>query len=90
MSKLNCWEVKKCGRQPDGNKCKELGICPAAIENQYNETNSGKNAGRYCWRVAGTLCGGKVQGTFAMKALNCSKCEFYRTVRTEEGNNFTL
>ncbi|MDH3390750.1 MAG: hypothetical protein OEL85_03000 [Desulfobulbaceae bacterium] len=28
-------------------------------------------------RVAGTLCGGEVQGTFALKLGNCQKCEFY-------------
>ncbi|MGO8782449.1 MAG: hypothetical protein ACLPRH_12610 [Syntrophobacteraceae bacterium] len=28
--------------------------------------------------MAGTLCGGKVQGSFAMKLANCMKCEFYQ------------
>jgi hypothetical protein len=28
--KLNCWEVKKCGREPGGVKVKELGVCPAS------------------------------------------------------------
>jgi len=27
--KLNCWEFKKCGRQPGGPKVAELGVCPA-------------------------------------------------------------
>ena len=26
--KLNCWEYKKCGRQPGGDRAKEMGICP--------------------------------------------------------------
>ena len=30
-------------------------------------------------RVAGTLCGGKVQGTFALKLGNCQKCDFYKS-----------
>jgi len=25
---LNCWEFKKCGREPGGEKASELGICP--------------------------------------------------------------
>ena len=73
MSKLNCWEVKKCGREPHGAKATELGICPATSDTQYTGKNAGINASKYCWRVVGTLCGGKVQGTFAQKATNCSK-----------------
>jgi hypothetical protein len=87
---LNCWEVKKCGREPDGIKSKELGVCPASTDEEKNATNNGKNAGRFCWRVAGTLCGGKVQGTFAQKAMNCSKCEFYLGVKSDEGHGFIL
>jgi hypothetical protein len=90
MSKLNCWEVKKCGREPNGIKSKELGICPASTNEEKNGTNNGKNSGRFCWRVAGTLCGGKVQGTFAQKATNCSKCEFYLGVKSDEGHSFIL
>lgn len=38
--------------------------------------------GRSCWRVAGTKCGGIVQGTFAEKLGNCKKCDFYRLVNS--------
>lgn len=31
-----------------------------------------------CWQVAGTFCGGKVQGAFAQKYNNCSQCEVFR------------
>lgn len=34
-------------------------------------------AGRTCWRVAGTLCGGKAQGIIAQKIGDCQKCDFY-------------
>ncbi|MFA5801829.1 MAG: diguanylate cyclase [Thermoleophilia bacterium] len=30
-----------------------------------------------CWLVAGTFCGGEVQGRFAKKIGNCSHCEVY-------------
>ncbi|MBI5741108.1 MAG: PAS domain S-box protein [Nitrospirae bacterium] len=33
----------------------------------------GKGATR-CWQIAGTFCGGKVQGAFAQKYGSCSKC----------------
>jgi hypothetical protein len=47
--------------------------------------NDGINGGRICWAVAGTLCGGKVQGTFAEKLSACMECQFYQLVRQEEG-----
>jgi hypothetical protein len=37
--------------------------------------------------LAGTLCGGKVQGSFAKKMTNCLKCDFYQQVAAEEGPN---
>jgi hypothetical protein len=86
--KKNCWEAKKCGRETGGAKSHELGICPVTIEAKLHGTHSGKNAGRACWVVAGSLCGGQVQGTFAKKFENCEKCEFYISVRNEEFPNF--
>jgi hypothetical protein len=65
---MNCWEFKKCGRELGGVKAKELGVCPAY-----------PNHGRHCARLTGTLCGGKVQGTFAMKVGNCIQCDFYKS-----------
>jgi hypothetical protein len=87
MAKQNCWEFKKCGRQPNGDKADELGICPASTETRTTGLNSGANGGRVCWALAGTLCGGEVQGTFAMKLANCMKCDFYQLVGVEEGRD---
>lgn len=84
MSKSNCWEMKKCGREPNGAKSEELGICIASTEESTDGTNGGKNSGRVCWAVAGTLCGGNVQGEFASKMDNCIKCDFYHLVENEE------
>lgn len=84
----NCWQFKGCGREPGGPNVAELGVCSATQAKQHNETNSGKNAGRYCWKVAGTLCGGKVQGTYAQKLMNCVACEFYKSIRQEQGSTF--
>ena len=85
MAKQNCWEFKKCGREPGGDKAEELGVCPASTETRLDGANSGKNGGRACWPLVGTLCGGKVQGTFAQKISNCMKCDFYQLVGAEEG-----
>lgn len=83
--KLNCWEFKRCGREPNGARAKELGVCPAATETRTDGMNCGKNGGRTCWAMAGTLCGGKVQGSFAEKLANCMSCDFYQLVGREEG-----
>jgi hypothetical protein len=80
----NCWEYKKCGREPGGANADELGVCPAASEVHADGVNFGKNGGRACWAIAGTLCGGAVQGTFAAKLPSCLKCEFYQLVFGEE------
>lgn len=88
--KQNCWEFKKCGREPGGEKTKDLGVCPASTEKRIDNTHEGKNAGRACWIVAGTFCKGEVQGSFAQKYKNCEKCEFYQLVKKEEGHKFML
>ena len=77
---VKCWEFKKCERQPGGSKVRELGVCPAATTDN----------GRFCWYVAGTLCGGELQGTFAHKEESCLLCDFLRMVRREEGADFSL
>lgn len=88
--KINCWESKKCGREPGGEKAVESGICPAAIDARLQGTHGGKNAGRACWIISGTLCNGRVQGSFANKFKNCEVCDFYQNVRSTEGANFQL
>ena len=85
---LNCWEFKKCGRQPGGSRVSELGECPASTDAKADGINGGRNGGRICWALTGTLCGGKVQGTFAQKLTNCANCEFYGLVKTEQGKEF--
>ena len=85
--KLNCWEFKKCERQPGGKNVEDLGVCPAADDSSFNGINDGQNAGRICWAVAGTCCGGKVQGTFAEKRQSCVTCDFYQHVQKQEGTS---
>jgi hypothetical protein len=86
---MNCWEFKKCGREPNGVNSKELGVCPAATEIRVNGVHGGKNGGRCCWAVAGTLCGGKIQGGIGDKALECLACDFYKkTWKEEQGNSY--
>ncbi len=85
---LNCWEYKKCGREPGEVKVTDMGVCPAAIDAQVDGLNRGSKGGRVCWMVTGTFCGGQVQGKFAKNVLSCMNCDFYQTVRAEEGDQF--
>ena len=71
----DCWDVKKCGRTPGGSKVDEFGICPAYPE-----------SGKSCWKVVGTFCGGKVQGSAAQKRGGCLNCNFYKDRKRRTGN----
>jgi len=82
--KMNCWEFKKCERQGGGRLVGELGICPAFTDVSLNGIHEGKNSGRACWAVAGTFCGGTVQGTEAQKQHSCWQCNFFQLVKKEE------
>ena len=82
--KRNCWDIMKCGRQAGGRNIGEFGICPASTESRLDGIHGGRNAGRSCWVVAGTMCHGRPQGTFAQKTRNCGNCPFYSSVRKEE------
>jgi hypothetical protein len=86
--KKNCWEFKKCGREAGGFNTDHLGVCPATTEEKLHNVHDGANAGRACWVMAGTLCGGTVQGTFAQKYGDCQLCDFFRLVKQEEGCNY--
>ena len=86
--KMNCWDYKKCGREPGGLNAAEQLVCPSSTVTKVDGCNGGKNGGRACWAVTGTLCGGKVQGSFAMKLKNCMACDFYKLVKEEEGADY--
>jgi eukaryotic-like serine/threonine-protein kinase len=80
MKPTNCWEIMKCGREPGGKNVAEFGVCPAAKDSSFDGINTGKNGGRICWAVAGTFCGGEIQGTFAEKRTSCIGCNFYKPI----------
>lgn len=88
--KKNCWDIMACERQPGGAKVEELGVCASAVPCDYEGVNGGIHGGRFCWRITGTFCGGRPQGTAAQKTLNCLSCPFFKQVVKEEGANFKL
>jgi two-component system NtrC family sensor kinase len=62
LKNVPCWEYMQCGRDVN-DEIK----CPAY-----------PHLGQVCWAVAGTLCAGKIQGTFAQKTNDCRTCKFYK------------
>jgi hypothetical protein len=84
----NCWDFTNCQRHSEGSKVNDLGICPAAVDGRYEGNNGGTTGGRYCWKIAGTFCGGNIQGFWARKIEDCRRCEFYKLVNREEGDSF--
>jgi len=65
-SSMNCWEFMSCGRIEGGAKVHELGVCPAYPKE-----------GTRCAKVTGTLCGGKICGSFVEKIDQCMRCRFF-------------
>ena len=61
-----------------------------STDSRLHGVHDGKNGGRACWVIAGTLCGGTVQGTFGTKYKTCEQCDFYQNTRAEERSNFKL
>ena len=90
IKKLNCWEFKKCGHEPEGRLVKESGICPAATDVLHDGKNSGKNAGRYCWKIKGTLCKNKKEKELFNKFISCIHCDFFKHVQNEEERVFQI
>jgi hypothetical protein len=81
MVRPNCWEFMACSRGPDRSRDR----CPAATDRSSDGVNGGVNAGRFCWAIAGTYCGGEAHGTTAYACDSCFDCEFYKLVKEQEG-----
>lgn len=80
ITKLNCWEFMKCGRQPGVSTLMTSGCVLLRGRADLMVFMTERIAGRACWVVAGSLCGGTIQGSFAEKFRNCEKCNFYKRV----------
>jgi hypothetical protein len=86
---INCWEFCECGRQPGGDKVDLLGPCPTPLNEKYDGINNGKNAGRYCWKAAGTMSDAKPDCIKAEKIGDCLECDFFQLVKAQQQENFT-
>lgn len=74
----NCWEFKKCGREPGGAMVRERGVCRVAIATFANGLNRGINGGRICWAI---------NGSFDQHAGRCIRCDFFKLLEQEEVEN---
>ncbi|HKN18798.1 MAG TPA: hypothetical protein VJW95_03300, partial [Dissulfurispiraceae bacterium] len=54
--------------------CEKQKSCPVVL----------LDAGRMCWDVSNTICGGKKQGKSYTKFLLCSECEFFIKLNSGE------
>jgi len=88
--RLNCWEFNRCGRGLNGGRDSSRGVCPTATAKKADGVHGGRNGGRVCWAIAGTLCDGRVAGTYAAKIATCAACDFHRLVQQEEHVDFHI
>lgn len=86
----NCWEVNNCPYAWNGTAPITDSCCPASTPGKLDGLNNGTYAGRACWAVKGTLCGGEVQGDIVEKLSSCLECDFLMRVYEEEGKQITL
>lgn len=90
---MNCWEFNKCGKNPSSRSSEQGEECPTEKFIEYDGINRGKNGGRYCWRIPGTLCSihdGRPIPNWADKMKDCVHCEFFKKVRSEEGDEVKI
>ncbi len=73
---------------PGGSATDKKGVCPVAVEKCRWGENRGLHAGRYSWKVVGTLGEEKPQESVAEKMRVCEMYEIFKRVRVEEGDRF--
>lgn len=85
MSKLNCWEFMKCGKEIGTDKNGKQDVCPIASEKSADGLNGGVNGGRICWVIADLCCEKSIQCSDKKRKDPCFSCEFRFKVMMEEG-----
>ena len=78
---LNCWEFKKCGREPNGKNVFWFGVCPAATEHRADGIHDGMNGGRCCWVIKASH---RQLGMFECcsgESVECHTCDFYAMIK---------
>ena len=79
--KLNCWEFKKCGREPGGRNILQYGVCSIPVAIDCDGINGGKNGGRACWLWRELACVKIMQKCSVQEIRECRECDFYLFVK---------
>ena len=88
--KLNCWEFKKCGREPGGRNLALFGPCSVPAATGFNNINNGKNGGRSCWIIRESACEKIMRRCCVQEIRECRQCNFYRFVNEPEKEPATV
>lgn len=80
----NCWEFWEYDLRKSLTESPTCRKCPAVVDMRLDGVHGGRNAGRACWVVPGTLCGGELHGEYQEKKKTCMSCDFFRSVRSHE------
>jgi hypothetical protein len=80
---LNCWEYKKCGREPGGKYVEKYGICLVAIEKNCDGLNGGKNGGRSCWLWRESACAKIMKKSSIQNIRECRACAVYNSIKSK-------
>jgi len=83
-AKMNCWDFKRCNSNTGNDRIKKSDVCPVFSKTALDGINGGKNGGRSCWLIPGTLCGSRIQRAIIPKSIACRLCDFKRHVLREE------
>ena len=70
---------------------RHLPLCGKSVQNCWTIKNCPKETrqrcpaweyrlGHLCWFINGTMCRGKIQGTWQKKMVLCRKCEIFKSV----------
>ncbi|MBF0162916.1 MAG: hypothetical protein HQM01_00205 [Magnetococcales bacterium] len=90
----NCWEKNKCGREPGGSKEAKLGTCPVATFEVADGFLGGKNGGRACIFIVGSLAPADRLNSCASLATHsnrdCFQCAFFDDLKKKYKKTFNL
>lgn len=90
----NCWEKNKCGREPGGAREKKLGTCPVATFALADGFLGGKNGGRACIFIVGSLAPRDHEAScpaLENRALpDCFRCAFFNALKKKYKNSLNL
>ncbi|MCI5219061.1 MAG: hypothetical protein D3914_07680 [Candidatus Electrothrix sp. LOE2] len=83
-NRINCWEFKKCGREPGGRNIEKYGCCSVPVSIEYDGMNNGKNGGRSCWILRESACEKIMRACRVDEIKECRQCHFHTYVRKTE------